>query len=146
MADSQATVQDLSDRSLRTLTTLELAWGDTKLQDAFDQIVTLRPSVSTRLDLDPVGPLSRVVTQVQCAMVLRVLNNPNGTLEETGDDYTRRLDASVSTGALYVTEAEMALVSAQDNASDGAWSIRPRIDPVLYYPDPWNPTGQIYPV
>jgi hypothetical protein len=58
-------------------------------------------------------------------MVLRVLSNPDGKLEEEGDDYRYRLDAARSTGALYVSDAELALLGAGDDQSDGAFTIKP---------------------
>jgi hypothetical protein len=57
-------------------------------------------------------------------MVLRVLNNPEGKLQETIDDYTYRLDQSVSTGALYLSDAESSLLTSS-GGSDGAFTIRP---------------------
>lgn len=137
MATSPATVQDLINRSLRPLTDTETTWGAIRLEDAYTQIVTLRPSVDTRLDdLAATEAFRRLVVQVQCAMVLRVLNNPDGVLEEQGDDYTRRLDAAMSTGALYVTDAELQLLSAFDSMTDNAFSLRPTPLPVTA-PDPW---------
>lgn len=137
MAESPASVQDLIDRSLRSLSDVELRWGSTKLEDAYTQIVTLRPNVDKRLDdLAASDQFRRVVVQVQCAMVLRVLNNPDGRLEEQGDDYSYRLDQAVSTGALYVTDAELQLLSAFDSTSDTAFSLRPTPIPVSA-PDPW---------
>lgn len=137
MASSPATVQDLIARSLRPLTDLELAWVGTRLDDAYTQIVALRPAVDARLTAaGGSDPFPRLVVQVQCAMVLRVLNNPDGVLEETSDDYTRRLDAAVSSGELKPTDAELTLLSAFDGAGDEAFSIRAIPGPQTG-PDPW---------
>jgi hypothetical protein len=57
-------------------------------------------------------PFNQLVIQTQCAMVLRVLANPDGILEESGTTTPAVLDASVSTGALYLTDAERALLTA----------------------------------
>jgi hypothetical protein len=126
MVESPASVQELIRRSLRPLTDVEQVWAAGRLEDAYAQLVAVRPSIDARLASAAVPDgFVRLVIQVQCAMVLRVLNNPDGVLEESGDDYTRRLDASVSTGALYVTDAELALLSAGDTQSDAAFTIRP---------------------
>jgi hypothetical protein len=127
MAISQATSADLTQRSLRPLTDVEIGWGTIRLRDAFNQILTAVPSVGIRLDAGTVmDPFNQLVIQIQVAMVLRVLSNPDGILEETSDDYTRRLDAAVSTGALYLTDPERALLTAWDGVSDGAFTIRAR--------------------
>jgi hypothetical protein len=98
---NQATTADLSARSLRPLTPAEAAWAEVALDDAFRQILVAVPDLGDRLDdpdLPADAPLRRVVVQVTCTMLLRVLANPDGLLEETIDDHTRRLDASVRPG------------------------------------------------
>jgi hypothetical protein len=126
MASNPASASDLIARSLRTLTSTEQTVGATLLNDAFTILVTEAPAVVARLDADPVDAnFVALVVQIECAMVLRVLANPDGVLEETGDDYTRRLDAARSTGALYLSSVEAALLSASDGASDGAFTIKP---------------------
>jgi hypothetical protein len=126
VATNPAVRQDLADRSLRTLTTRDLDVGETLLDDAWNIIIAARPSVGTRLDAVPFNqPFEGLVRQILCAMVLRVLNNPDGKLEEQGDDYRYRLDQAVSTGALYLSDAELARLSDGDDVSDGAFTIRP---------------------
>jgi len=95
------------------------------LDDAYNAIVARVPSVATRLDGTQPEALQKLLVQVECAMVLRVLNNPDGKLEESGDDYSYRLDAARSTGALYVSDAEVALLSAGDAVAGGSFTIRP---------------------
>lgn len=127
MAANPATTADLSARSFRTLTTQELSVGGTLLGDAWAMVLTARPSVGARIDAAPADPVFvPVVKQILCAMVLRVLNNPDGKLEESQDDYRYRLDSAVSTGALYISDAELARLSDGDSVSDGAWTIRSR--------------------
>lgn len=127
MPTNQATTDDLGRRSLRPLTPAELTWAATALDDAYRQILVRVPSLPARLD-DPTlpadDPLRQVVVQVTCTMLLRVLANPDGVLEETIDDHTRRLDASVSTGALYLTDGEVALLADADGSPEGAFSVR----------------------
>lgn len=139
MASNPATVDDLKNRSLRTLTEDELRVGEILLDDAWSIIVAQRPTVLTRLDA-PSGSaaLASLIVQIECAMVLRVINNPNGKLEEAVDDYRYRLDAAVSTGALYLTDAELALLGSGDGSSDGAFTIRPAR--VGYGPGYWSDT------
>lgn len=140
MASNQATGDDLAARAMRPLTDLEQGWGTTRLQDAYDQIVVQVPSVTDRLDAgSPGDPFSRLVVQVQCAMVLRVLTNPDGIRSEGSDDYTRTLDTAVSSGQLYVTDTERALLTAWDGHNDGAWTIRPYAPPVRVQPDGFTP-------
>ena len=126
MATSPATELDLSNRSLRTLSDQEKSVGGYLLEDAWNIITTQVPSVAERLDVVPLDTaFQSVVVQVQCAMVLRVLNNPDGKLEEAVDDYRYRLDQAVSTGALYLSDAERALLGTNDSSADGAFTIRP---------------------
>jgi hypothetical protein len=138
-----ATITDLTARALRPLTDVEKTWGEQRLADAFDQIVTRVPAVATRLDATPADErFTRLVVQVECAMVLRVLNNPDGKLEEQGDDYSYRLDQAVSTGALYLSDAEAALLASGDGSSDGAFTIKPagsRYSGTWLTPDEWIP-------
>ena len=125
MADNPATESDLANRSLRTLTARELEVGATLLDDAWNIVLGARPNVADRLDATPPPTAFRgLVVQILCAMVLRVLNNPDGKLEEQGDDYRYRLDQAVSTGALYLSDAELARLSEGDEVSDGAFTIR----------------------
>lgn len=144
MATSPATVTDLSNRSLRTLSPQELAVGEFLLEDAWNILVSSRPSVATRLDALPEDLAFRaLVVQIQCAMVLRVLANPDGKYEESGDDYSYKRDQAVSTGALYLSDAESALIGAGDDQSDGAFTIRPsgwtRGNGYWSGPDTWVP-------
>jgi len=126
MAANPATIDDLTARSFRTLTDQEKTVGTTLLGDAFNVIVSTVPTVADRLDATPVdAAFKSLVVQIECAMVLRVLNNPDGKLSETIDDYTYRLDAATSTGALYLSDAELSLLSAGDDAADGAFTISP---------------------
>lgn len=142
MATSPASVNDLVNRSLRPLTDAEQLVGEVLLEDAFNIIVSARPSVGTRLDGTPADPFLRLVIQVQCAMVLRVLNNPEGLLEEGEDTYRYRRDAAVSTGALYLADGELSRLSAGDDASDTAFTISPFSGLRAGYwsgPDIWTP-------
>lgn len=123
---SPAISTDLQNRSLRTLSSQELSVGTTLLDDAWTILTTRVGGIEARLAAIPLDAnLKALVVQIQCAMVLRLLNNPDGKLSETIDDYTYRLDSAVSTGALYVSDAEIALLSIAASASNGAFTIKP---------------------
>ena len=126
MAENPATRADLQSRSFRSLSVDELNVGETLLGDAWAIVLSAKPSVSDRLDKTPPDTVFQsLVVQTLCAMVLRVLSNPEGKLSESQDDYSYRLDSSVSTGALYLSDAELARLSDGDDELDGAWTIGP---------------------
>ena len=126
MANNPATSADLQARSFRTLTADELAVGQVLLGDAWALVLSARPSVADRLDAALGNTVFEgLVRQILCAMVLRVLSNPGGKLEERQDDYQYRLDSAVSSGALYLSDDELARLSEGDDGSDGAWTIGP---------------------
>lgn len=143
MATNPATGADLSARSFRTLTVGELSVGATLLGDAWAIVLSAKPSVGERLDKTPPDLVFRsLVVQTLCAMVLRVLSNPEGKLEERQDDYQYRLDAAISSGALYLSDAELARLTEGDDGSDGAWTIGPSFanhGKSWTGPDTWEP-------
>lgn len=143
MATNPATSADLQARSFRTLTADEVTVGDTLLDDAWAMVVSAVPTVDDRLDGVPVDAVFKsLVTQTLCAMVLRVLRNPSGKLEERQDDYQYRLDSAVSTGALYLSDAELARLAEGDDVSQGAFTIMPKYRPgsgTWTGPDTWVP-------
>lgn len=143
MATNPATESDLQARSFRPLNATELAVGGTLLGDAWAIVLSAKPSVADRLDKTPVDALFKsLVIQTLCAMVLRVLSNPEGKLEERQDDYQYRLDAARSTGELYLSDAELARLSDGDDGSDGAWTIGPNLMGCgrrWTGPDTWEP-------
>lgn len=119
---SPATIGDLVARSLRPLSDQEQAVGAVMLEDAWALMVAQRPHVAARVATDPA--FEAVVKQILCAMVLRVLRNPDGKLSERIDDYEYRRDSVTSTGVLSLTDAELDLLGLGDAESDGAWTIR----------------------
>jgi hypothetical protein len=126
MATNPATTTDLIARSLRTLTAQEISVGEVLLEDAWNILLATVPSVGTRLDVVPLDTIfEALVVQVQCAMVLRVLTNPDGKLEEHGDDYSYRIDSARSTGALYLSLAELDLLGIGDDTGGDAFTIKP---------------------
>jgi hypothetical protein len=138
---SPANQTDLSDRSLRTLSSEEATVGVVLLADSWGILTARVAGLSARNSATPADTgLRSLIVQVQCAMVLRVLNNPNGKLQESQDDYSYRLDAAVSTGALYVSDAEIALLGANNSLSGGGFTIKPfAVAPTQ--PDTWVSVG-----
>jgi hypothetical protein len=136
---SPAMIDDLTARSFRPLTDQEQQVGGVLLEDAWNLILTNHPAAADRVS-EP--SYEALVKQVQCAMVLRVIRNPEGYLSEQQDDYTYRYDQAVSTGALYVSADELALLNAGAGTSSGAWTIRTRAGRGPGYwatPDTWVP-------
>jgi hypothetical protein len=138
---SPAIQTDLSNRSLRPLSSQELEVGTFLLDDSWGVLTARVAGLDARNSATPTDTALRsLIVQVQCAMVLRVLNNPNGKLQESQDDYSYRLDSAVSTGALYVSEAEVRLLGANDSVSGSGFTIKPfGVAPVQ--PETWISVG-----
>ena len=136
-----ATILDLKARSFRPLSEQEETVGGILLGDAWELITSQIPRVEGRSTTD--AKFAALVKQVQCAMVLRVIKNPDGLLSEQIDDYQYRRDSAISAGALYLSDDERALLGAGDGESDGAWTIRSRArgrGPGWWeHPDTWVP-------
>lgn len=100
-----ATVDDVNSRLLgRDLTDEERAKVPFLLADAS---AIMREAVPG-LDLPPGPPATAVA--VCCAMVLRVIQNPEGKRSEQIDDYSYTIDSARSAGQLYLTEEERAML------------------------------------
>jgi len=135
---------DLQARSFRTLTEQELATGATLLDDALSLIVAAVPSVVDRAASDSV--FRGLLVQIECAMVLRVVNNPEGVRSRSKgiDDFTESetIDASRSTGELYLSDAELLRLSGGSGSASGAFTIGPRgsREPAGWWvtPDRWG--------
>lgn len=140
-ATSPAAVSDVESRSLRALSDIEKTWAETALEDAFSQIVQQVPGVTARLDNVADDSFRRLVVQIQSAMVLRVLRNPDGVLETSIDDFRRRLDAAVSSGALYLSDAERGLLASSSGqaTTSSSFTIRPWAGATRRQPDTWVP-------
>lgn len=80
-----------------------------KLTDAALILAAQVPGLVARVAAGEVSPA--LVKQVQAEMVLRVLKNPDGKRQEAIDDYSWTRDSALSAGALYVTAAEVTLLS-----------------------------------
>ena len=72
------------------------------------------------------GELSiELVSGIVEDMVLRVLRNPNAKRQESLDDYSYTIDTALSSGELYISDREMALLApAGARRRRGVGSIR----------------------
>jgi len=108
MAQSFATVTDLEER-WRPLGESERTVAESLLDDAWEAVLLpQRPNLPALVTAGSVA--ERTVRFVLCSMVLRVLRNPDGKSQESIDDYRYVRDASVSSGALYVSPDELAML------------------------------------
>ncbi|MDR6868455.1 hypothetical protein J2Y69_003071 [Microbacterium resistens] len=92
------------------------------LDDAWGVIQDEIPGVVRRMALDAADPayLRRdSVARVMVAMVVRVLRNPDARRQLGEDTFQETIDAAVSTGQLYISEAERGrlLSSAEGDVS-----------------------------
>jgi hypothetical protein len=130
-ATNPATIEDLQARSFRTLTAQELTAGAAYIEDAWFLLTGYRPQILADLDTGtveaPKTPNPAFVHNVKrliIAMVKRVVDNPEGKLEETGDDYSYRRDSVASDGRLNIYPDEISwLYPAQ--GTEAAFTIRP---------------------
>lgn len=109
-----ATLTDLADRLGRDLTSSEARRATAWLVDAEALILKRFPQYATTP--------TAVSTKVACAMVLRVLTNPEGKRQESLDDYSYTVDSSRSRGEIYLSEDEAEELRP---VTGGAFSIVP---------------------
>lgn len=108
----------------RPLLDTEKANAQALLDDAWAIANAQVPMLTSSLDSGGVSP--DVVRAVVSAMVIRVLRNPDGVRTWSVDDYSQTRDNSVSAGALYLSEDELALIGASiGRPRRGAFSITP---------------------
>lgn len=94
----------------RPLTAAETVVATSLIADALSILVSRRPSLTAAVTAGTVT--QNTLDLVVSAMVLRVLRNPEGKRQESIDDYSYTRDNVVSSGALYVTDAELSLLTA----------------------------------
>lgn len=100
-----ATVDDVEAR-WQPLSEQQTINASALLDDAWALLLSRRPALEDDITASTVSEEN--VIRVVCAIVLRVLRNPDGKLEERLDDYSYRRDSATSTGGLYVTPDELA--------------------------------------
>lgn len=103
-----ATLGDVEAR-WRPLTADEQITTQTLMDDTWAMLTGRLSALEANLTAGTVSPAN--VVRVVCAIVVRVLRNPEGLLEEQSDDYRYRRDQAVSTGQLFVTDQEIADLS-----------------------------------
>lgn len=102
----------------RTMTAEELAKADTLLGDAERLLLRKVPTIPTRYADDSLD--GDLVVQVQVAMVLRVLKNPDGLKSETLGAYSLTREDGQPDG-LFVTDEELDLLR-DTTTSRGLWT------------------------
>lgn len=110
MATNPAGLTDL-ERSWRPLSDQEAVNASARLEQAWARLTAVAPTVPA--DMDSGALTSELVASVITDAVLRVLRNPEGLRQESIDDYSWTRDSAVSAGALYFTDAELALLAAR---------------------------------
>lgn len=101
-------VDDLEPR-WRPLTVAEKVVATAMIDDAMTLLTARRPTLLADVTAGLVTQES--VVFVVCAMVLRVLKNPESKRQEAIDDYSWTRDTAVSSGALYVSDDELRLIT-----------------------------------
>ena len=101
-------VDDLEAR-WRPLTPDEKVVAQAMINDAMVLLTVRRPTLLADVAAGLVTAESVVL--VVCAMVLRVLKNPESKRQESIDDYSWTRDTAVSSGALYVSDDELRLIT-----------------------------------
>ena len=120
-----AQISDLAAR-WRQLDARETSNGLAFLTDAWEYLCGEIPTLPDTMGT-PTGPTEGQVRRVVCAMVLRVLRNPDGLVQESIDDYAYRRADAVADGLLYATPRELDSLTAKRRGR--AFSITPYIDP-----------------
>lgn len=90
------------------------------LDDAWGIVLDEIPGVERRLALadgDPRKLRRETVARVMVAAVTRVLRNPDARRQLGEDTFQETIDAAVSSGQLYITEAERGRLMASANGA-----------------------------
>ena len=103
--DNPAGVDDIVAR-WRPLSDQETTNATAYLDDAWWMLTTRLPNLEADIENGVVEIAN--VKRVICAMVIRVLRNPDGKVQETIDDYSYRRATLIGSGVLTVTDDELA--------------------------------------
>lgn len=90
------------------LTPAQEALATQLLEDAENLLIARFPTIPARVTAGTLA--AALVVQAQAAMVIRVLQNPEGFLEEAVDDWRGRRDSALSAGLLYIADSDAALL------------------------------------
>jgi len=123
VGNSPVTVADVAARLPRPLSDAEQSFTQSLLDDAWSLAVDSVVDLESRYLSGLVRQDS--VVRVLCAMVLRVLRNPEGKKQESIDDYSWTRDNAVSSGLLYLSDDERSQLGSALTVERGAFTIRP---------------------
>lgn len=128
MATNPASITDVTGRFERPLTDAESTAATAWLGDAWIILRREVPGLAARMDLAPTaaGYLeAEDVVYVLSWMVIRVLRNPEAMRQWSDDTYSQTVDTAMSSGLLYVTDAERAQLSPAlpGMSANGMYSI-----------------------
>ena len=115
------TVEHIAAR-FRPLSDQETVNAEAWIEDSWAILTEHRPTLDDDLD-DSLVTESSVIRTVS-AMVIRKLQNPDGKIEEAGDDYRFKRDDSTASGDLYVKGSELAAVTPSSSTGRTTNSVR----------------------
>lgn len=115
-------VDDLAVR-FRPLTDAESPVAEALLADAWAILLTSVPDLEARRTSGAIS--DGVLTSVVASMVLRVIRNPEGIRQWSIDDASFTRDTALSAGGLYLSDAELALLTGTAGRRRGAFSVAP---------------------
>jgi hypothetical protein len=118
-----ATIADVEQRWRPLTSAEEFAKVEALLADAWTLLKAKVPLIEERLADETLD--AALVVFVVCAMVIRVMRNPDGYRRESIEDYLYERDAASASGSLMVTDDELALLGTTDEGLNGAFTIRP---------------------
>lgn len=92
----------------RPLTAEEITVADGLLAQASARLRVAVPTIDAQLEAEGETGLKHDLAKAAVVnAVKRVMQNPDGVLQFSIDDYTERRDSAVSTGALYLDKADL---------------------------------------
>lgn len=103
-----AAIADIEAR-WRPLSAQEATNAQAFLTDAWAYLLARRPDLEATITAGTVSTDNAI--RVVCAMVLRVLKNPDGWEDEAIDDWRGKRASAIASGELYATPAELADVT-----------------------------------
>lgn len=125
--ENPVSLEDVRGSIERPLTPDEERVVPTWLGVAWRELNRVVPGISIRNALDPTAPTylsADDVADVVIAMVERKVRHPDGVAQWNGDDYGEKVDPSMASGRIYVTDQERAsLMPGAPTYGDGIYSI-----------------------
>lgn len=125
--DNPASIADVRASIERPLTPDEERVIPQWLDKAWRELNRVVPGIPARNALPAESPTHLAdadIRDVLVSMVERKVRNPSGTREWRGDDYSETVDASLSSGQIYVSEQERAsLMPPAPTYGGGIYSI-----------------------